>query len=64
MKDQIVKLSNKMIRVYRKINGYDQNMVGIVRYTRDDDFDFYLNNENNPRVLRYENIKYVRDLTI
>jgi len=63
MKERIKRLTNKMVRVNRVINGYDQSLAGVVRSTGDVDFQFCLNDENKLRTWKYDNIKHVKDLT-
>ena len=52
-----------MVRLRRVINGYDQNIVGVVRSTDDETFEFNLNNENKLRTMKYDNIKDITNLT-
>ena len=73
MKEQIVRLTNKMVRINRVIqkpdcsgypvHKYDQSIVGVIKSTGDADFQFCLNNENKTRTWKYGNIKNIKDLT-
>ena len=63
MKDKIIELSNRMVRLRRVVNSYDQSIVGVVRSTSNDTFEFNLNNESKLRTMKYANIKNVTDLT-